>query len=71
MTIRDGFSDADRADHRIKVSRRVTRNLLERAIAGELKAIKEFHGRVEGKSPKGKRVEQPTKTIIKWMDPIK
>jgi hypothetical protein len=60
------FSNADLA--RTSRSPRVARQLLERALAGELEAIKEFHDRVEGKAHMGKRVEQPTKVIVEWVD---
>jgi hypothetical protein len=65
MTIH-ALSNADLA--RTSRSPRVARQLLERALAGELEAIKEFHDRVEGKAHVGKRVDQPTKVIIEWVD---
>jgi hypothetical protein len=53
---------------RLTYARLVARKLIDMAIAGDLRAIKEINDRVDGKPHKGTHAQQPGKMIIEWDD---
>jgi hypothetical protein len=51
--------------NRTKVMELIARNLLEKALAGDLRAIREIFDRVDGKRRNGTRVDQPKRVVFK------
>jgi hypothetical protein len=53
---------------RLTYARLVARKLIDLALAGDLRAIKEINARVEGKPHQGRRVQRPGTIAVEWDD---